>query len=238
MFGNVTALEGLHVIGKYSDISMQHTCSRHAACDPHTQRPPALGGSSNPAMKDVRLALTERRNRRGHPRVMVRCQGIGLSREQGRQAGLAVLAVQQCCRWAARGRALMHSLAHTHARPHTLTHTHTQTLSLSLSLSRSHPHTHILALSVSHTNTHSPTHTLSLSHANTLSLSPTLTYGHSNTHTLSLSLSLTHTHALTHTPTHTHTHTDKTSLSLSHTHSGDWRGVRGGAPRGGGGAGG
>ena len=29
MFGNVTGLEGLHVTGKYRDISMQHTCSRH-----------------------------------------------------------------------------------------------------------------------------------------------------------------------------------------------------------------
>ena len=35
MFGNVTALEGLHVTGKYRDRSMQHTCSRHAAWDPH-----------------------------------------------------------------------------------------------------------------------------------------------------------------------------------------------------------
>ena len=33
MFGNVTALEGLHVTGKYKDKSMQHTCSRHAAWD-------------------------------------------------------------------------------------------------------------------------------------------------------------------------------------------------------------
>ena len=31
MFGNVTALEGLHVTGKYKDKRMQHTCSRHAA---------------------------------------------------------------------------------------------------------------------------------------------------------------------------------------------------------------
>ena len=35
MFGNVTALEGLHVTGKYRGIRMQHTCSRHAAWDPH-----------------------------------------------------------------------------------------------------------------------------------------------------------------------------------------------------------
>jgi len=35
MFGNVTALEGLHVTGKYRDKSMQHTCSRPAAWDPH-----------------------------------------------------------------------------------------------------------------------------------------------------------------------------------------------------------
>ena len=37
MFGNVTALEGLNVTGKYRDISMQHTCSRHATWDPHTR---------------------------------------------------------------------------------------------------------------------------------------------------------------------------------------------------------
>jgi len=34
-FGNVTALEVLHVTGKYRDRSMAHTCSRHAAWDPH-----------------------------------------------------------------------------------------------------------------------------------------------------------------------------------------------------------
>ena len=32
MFGKVTALEGLHVPGKYRDKSMTHTCSRHATC--------------------------------------------------------------------------------------------------------------------------------------------------------------------------------------------------------------
>ena len=31
MFGNVTALEGLHVTGKYRNESMLHTCDRHAA---------------------------------------------------------------------------------------------------------------------------------------------------------------------------------------------------------------
>jgi len=36
MFGNVTALEGLHVTGKHRDKSMTHTYSRHAAWDPHT----------------------------------------------------------------------------------------------------------------------------------------------------------------------------------------------------------
>ena len=30
-FGKVSALEGLHVTGKYRNRSMQHTCSRHAA---------------------------------------------------------------------------------------------------------------------------------------------------------------------------------------------------------------
>ena len=31
MFGNVTALAGLHVTGKYRDRGMQHTCSRRAS---------------------------------------------------------------------------------------------------------------------------------------------------------------------------------------------------------------
>jgi len=35
MFGNVAALEGLHVTGKFRDKGMQHICSRHAAWDPH-----------------------------------------------------------------------------------------------------------------------------------------------------------------------------------------------------------
>ena len=35
MFGNVTALVGLHVTGKCRVKSMTHTCSRHAAWDPH-----------------------------------------------------------------------------------------------------------------------------------------------------------------------------------------------------------
>ena len=35
MFGNVTALEGFHVTGKYRVRSMRHTCSRHAAWAPH-----------------------------------------------------------------------------------------------------------------------------------------------------------------------------------------------------------
>jgi len=38
MFGNVAALEGLHVTGKYRDKSMTHSCSRHAAWDPHMYR--------------------------------------------------------------------------------------------------------------------------------------------------------------------------------------------------------
>jgi len=37
MFGNVTALEGLHVTGQYMNRSMQHTCSMH------TVRPYASG---------------------------------------------------------------------------------------------------------------------------------------------------------------------------------------------------
>ena len=35
MVGFLSALEGLHVTWKYRDRSMQHTCSRHAAWDPH-----------------------------------------------------------------------------------------------------------------------------------------------------------------------------------------------------------
>jgi hypothetical protein len=35
IFGNVTALQGLHVTGKRRDKGMTHTCSRHAAWDPH-----------------------------------------------------------------------------------------------------------------------------------------------------------------------------------------------------------
>ena len=35
MFVDVTALEQLHVAGKYRNIIMQHTCTRHAAWDPH-----------------------------------------------------------------------------------------------------------------------------------------------------------------------------------------------------------
>ena len=33
MFGNVTALQGLHETGKYRGRSKQHTCCRHAAWD-------------------------------------------------------------------------------------------------------------------------------------------------------------------------------------------------------------
>jgi len=41
MFGKVTALEGLYVTGKYQDRSMHHTCSRHAAWDPHSPSSPS-----------------------------------------------------------------------------------------------------------------------------------------------------------------------------------------------------
>ena len=44
MFGNVTALEELHVTGKYRDRSMQHPCSRYTAWDPHNEDlSPGLG---------------------------------------------------------------------------------------------------------------------------------------------------------------------------------------------------
>ena len=39
MLSNVTGLERLHVPGKYMDTRMQHTCSRHAAWDPHSLPP-------------------------------------------------------------------------------------------------------------------------------------------------------------------------------------------------------
>ena len=35
MFGNVTALGGLQGAGKYRHRSVQHTCSWHAAWNPH-----------------------------------------------------------------------------------------------------------------------------------------------------------------------------------------------------------
>jgi hypothetical protein len=38
MVGNATALERLHVTGKHRKRSMEHTCSRHAAWDPHMAR--------------------------------------------------------------------------------------------------------------------------------------------------------------------------------------------------------
>jgi len=37
MFGNATALGGLHMTGKYRDKNMLHTRSRHAAWDPHRE---------------------------------------------------------------------------------------------------------------------------------------------------------------------------------------------------------
>ena len=39
MFGNVIALEGPHVTGKYRNDCMMHTCDRHEAWDPHTPVP-------------------------------------------------------------------------------------------------------------------------------------------------------------------------------------------------------
>ena len=41
MFGHVTALEELHVTGRYRNISMQHTCSRHATWDLRLHLPTA-----------------------------------------------------------------------------------------------------------------------------------------------------------------------------------------------------
>jgi len=35
MFGDMTALEELHMTDQYRDGSVQHTGSRHAAWDPH-----------------------------------------------------------------------------------------------------------------------------------------------------------------------------------------------------------
>ena len=40
MLGSVTTLKGLHVTGKYKNISMHHICFRHAAWDPNTKHAP------------------------------------------------------------------------------------------------------------------------------------------------------------------------------------------------------
>ena len=52
MFGNVSALEGLHVTGKYRDKSMTHTCSRHAAWDPHSHTSSAVNTPSYNANRE------------------------------------------------------------------------------------------------------------------------------------------------------------------------------------------
>ena len=49
MFGNVAALEGLHVTGKYRDKSMTHTCSRHAAWDPRRGGGAVSRGAAGPS---------------------------------------------------------------------------------------------------------------------------------------------------------------------------------------------
>ena len=42
------ASEGLHAIEKYMHTSMQHTCSRHAAWDPHTLEHMLVGFRAHP----------------------------------------------------------------------------------------------------------------------------------------------------------------------------------------------
>ena len=68
MFGDVTALEGLHVKGNYRNRSMQHTYSRHAAWDPHSGCRPISG--TNPAKrkneKDLDLKCEEALGEVGH----------------------------------------------------------------------------------------------------------------------------------------------------------------------------
>ena len=54
MFGNVTAVDGLHVTGKYRDRSMQHTCSRHVAWDSHTKPASERDGNNLNGVKDFR----------------------------------------------------------------------------------------------------------------------------------------------------------------------------------------
>ena len=48
MIGEVAALEGLHVTGKFRDKNMTHTSSRHAAWDPHTFQMPRGTLNSSP----------------------------------------------------------------------------------------------------------------------------------------------------------------------------------------------
>ena len=59
MFGNVTALDGLHVTGKCRDISMTHTCSSHAAWDSYKVPIPLgpLGSSSSQHRRTPELVL-------------------------------------------------------------------------------------------------------------------------------------------------------------------------------------
>ena len=100
MFDNVTALEGLHVTGKYRDKSMTHTCSRHAAWDPLPLAAPffsRVGGGrsastlerrrwrSNPSGKCsqerlTRGTVTSTMRRAAHPSGCARrCAGAGCS---------------------------------------------------------------------------------------------------------------------------------------------------------------
>ena len=52
VFGSVTALEVLHVTGKNWDRSMQHTCSKHAAWDPHIKS--MLAAAVEPFWRETR----------------------------------------------------------------------------------------------------------------------------------------------------------------------------------------
>ena len=56
MFGNVTALEGLRVTGKYRNRNMQHTCSRHAAWDPHMG---GVGGGEGPPKRPITWLIVQ-----------------------------------------------------------------------------------------------------------------------------------------------------------------------------------
>ena len=61
MFGNVTALVGLHVSGKYRDQSVMHTCSRRAAWAPHSSGLGVWGLGYSADVATIRSSTVSRR---------------------------------------------------------------------------------------------------------------------------------------------------------------------------------